>query len=47
MRVIADPTVRQMKVQEIHHYFVRYAPLLDAELAQMQRAMAAGNGRRA
>jgi len=46
MRLIADPTVRQMKVQEIHHYFVRYAPLLDAELAQMQRAMSAAAGRK-
>ncbi|MBI3150256.1 MAG: hypothetical protein HYZ17_17260 [Betaproteobacteria bacterium] len=38
MRLIADPEVRLMKAQEIRHYFVRYAPLLGNELAQMKAA---------
>lgn len=45
MRRIQDPAVRQMKVQEVHHYFTRYAPLLKEELQQMHQAIALGNGR--
>lgn len=45
MRRIQDPAVRQMKVQEVHHYFTRYAPLLQEELHQMHRAIAPGGGR--
>ncbi len=36
MRLIADPEVRTLKAQEIRRYFIRYAPLLGEELAQLR-----------
>lgn len=46
MRLIADPEVRLMKAQEIRHYFVRYAPLLGNELAQLKTGQASASVRR-
>lgn len=36
MQLISDPEVRQMKAHELHHYFVRHAPQLAHELAQIR-----------
>jgi hypothetical protein len=36
MQLISDPEVRQMKAHELQRYFVRYAPQLAHELAQIR-----------
>jgi len=36
MQLITDPEVRQMKAHELQRYFVRYAPQLAHELAQIR-----------